>query len=471
MLNNTNFNMLLGKTTCSQAAITFFFVSSHPNCITPFFLTYSKLLMRIRIPYHILLPLCCLTVLTACKRDMFDADAYKQVVNESFPVADIDPQHTWELTKAYTVNVGIGGRDDVACVRILNGNPYEEAGVEIMAEEQLKTDGVVMALFQAPACQSMFWAALVTTGGQYIVKSFAAGQENVDFESYNRQENSGTLHKPDYQGFTYLFEDDYPKPGDWDFNDLVLRIRKLAPKQDNEIRLQVTLAAVGTLKKMAAAIRLLNYGFDEVESVSIEEGRTFDGEYEQARQFIETSDLLLRGRNGEAVINLFEDAHWVMYPRVKSPDEGSTTVRMYYNTSRQSDSSTRLQLAPKTLTYVVRMRDARRAKAATLNDLDVFAMEDFNSGKWELHTFANKADQVMCDLGDNATAKANNMVWALKIPSSTFRYPLEGHGLGFYKDGILTGAYQEYDHSYGQWVANRNMCLDWFLHPTTGLYY
>ena len=63
------------------------------------------------------------------------------------------------------------------------------------------------------------------------------------------------------------------------------------------------------------------------------------------------------------------------------------------------------------------------------------------------------------------------MTWALKIPNGSFRYPQEEINIGYYKDGILTGAYMDYGHSFGQWVANHNTSLDWFLYPSTGMVY
>jgi LruC domain-containing protein len=222
---------------------------------------------------------------------------------------------------------------------------------------------------------------------------------------------------------------------------------------------------------MAAAIRLIGYNYDDIESVTIEEGRTFDGSFDQRRVFIEDADLLLRGRNNEAVINLFEDAHYALSPRLNSQDRGGGTVRMFYNTSRNPDGTNSLQIAPKSLTYVIKFRNPRILQNFTLETLDPFAMEDFNSGKWEVHLGPYKEAQVMYDLGDNETASINRMVWALKIPSGDFKYPIEKQSLGLYKNGVLTGAYMMMDHSYGQWIADHTSSIDWFLYPTVGLVY
>ena len=49
---------------------------------------------------------------------------------------------------------------------------------------------------------------------------------------------------------------------------------------------------------------------------------------------------------------------------------------------------------------------------------------------------------------------------------TTFRWPLEGHLIGTYKEGILTGAYRQPGHAFGEWAANSQQANDWYLYPT-----
>ena len=417
--------------------------------------------------------LCGMLCLTSCSTNMFDPEVYEKVIVESFPIDNIDEHHTWNLTKSYktVVTPNPATSDGIKIVRILSGNPYKETNVEILAEDTVVKQGEpVMLFYHAPEYRTSFYANIVTAKGQDILKAFTSDESSIDF-AQGAEVGQGKINPMTYQTYTYLYEDDYPKPGDWDFNDLVLRIQKLPGLQKNSIRLRVTLAAVGTKKQMAAAIRLIGYNYDDIESVTIEEGRTFDGSFDQRRVFIEDADLLLRGRNNEAVINLFEDAHYALSPRLNSQDRGGGTVRMFYNTSRNPDGTNSLQIAPKSLTYVIKFRNPRILQNFTLETLDPFAMEDFNSGKWEVHLGPYKEAQVMYDLGDNETASINRMVWALKIPSGDFKYPIEKQSLGLYKNGVLTGAYMMMDHSYGQWIADHTSSIDWFLYPTVGLVY
>lgn len=409
---------------------------------------------------------------SACKHDMFDPDAYQEILTEASPFSDVDPRHTWNLTESHAtlVMANVADAMEVSLVRILSDNPFVADDAEILAEAACSKDQSTTLFYYAPACQQALYAALITVDGRWLLKKFDASQREVSFAA-DVLHPSGEA-KAVYQTYTYCYEDNYPEPGDNDFNDIVLRVQKLPAVGDNEIRLRVTLAAVGTLRPVAAAICLTGYDYDDVESVSTVEGRVFDPDYSLSRYFIETSDLLLRGINGQAVLNLFEDAHYVMYPTVNTSSDGSSgVVRRYYNTSQTVDGVTSKQSAPRSLTYVIKLRNPRLLQNFTLEDIDPFIMKDFNSGKWEIHTFAHKADQVLHDLGVNSTATSSIMVWALKIPYAAFRYPQEETSIGYFKDGILTGAYMTLDHSFGQWVTDRTSSLDWFHYPSVGMVY
>lgn len=434
--------------------------------------TYSvmKILRSVYLPLLLLWAV----LATSCKREMFDAEAYQNLLSEAAPIGNIDASHDWNLTKSFTVKITADTPLPVTVkkVCVMDSDPSQSTTTEILAEAAAEKDMQKSLFFYAPICQQTFYAAIVTSDDNYILKAFGADESEVSFATADSQPVQ-PQKAPKYQTYTYCFESEYPKPSDdWDFNDLVLRIEKLPAQNSNELRLQVSVAAVGCIVQMGAAVRLIGINYSDVESVSIEEGRTFDGTFDEQgikRVFIDNSSLLLSGRQGEAVLNLFEDAHWVMSPRVMVNGQG--VVRMLYNTKREVDGTTSQQIRPKTLTYVVKLRNAKLLENFTLENLDPFAIDDFNSGKWEVHDYAHKADGVLHDYGNNETAKSNNMVWALKIPSGSFRYPVELVNMGFFKDGILTGAYMQNGHSFGQWVENHNTNIDWFQYPSTGLVY
>ncbi len=396
---------------------------------------------------------------------MFDEGAYQNLLLETSPFNTIDPSHQWDLTKTYTVKVRTDFSEKISVrkVRILSGNPYEKANVEILAEGDMEQDTVAAFYFLAPALQEQFYAAVLDQRGKYHLKSFQAGDSLVSF-SEGVVVPTTRLYAPTFQTFTYCFEDEYPKPSDdWDFNDLVLRINRQLSTGGDELRLSVTLAAVGTTKQMAAAIRLIGYDYDDIEWVTTLNDKTFDGDFNEQRVLIEKPDLLLEGIHGEAVLNLFEDAHWSLVPRVLKDGQG--VARLYYNTVVPHDGLTSQRTVAKTVTYIVKFRHPKNLSQFTLNMLDPFVIEDFNSGKWEIHTAEHKTAQVLRDYGANETATSNHIVWALKIPSASFRYPQEKANIGYYREGKLGGSYPENGHSFGQWVSDQTQSQDWYNYP------
>ncbi len=403
----------------------------------------------------------------SCKKEMFDMDAYHKLIEESSPIGSIDPNHDWKLLKAYTVQLNVGADIDVSYVQVLSYLPGQKDSVIVLAETAAKAGEQKTLSFHAPLCLSEFQAAILKPDGTYLLKTFAAGETIVNLDT-NLVKPNFVYNKDSYQTYTYCFEDSYPRPSiDWDYNDLVLRVQKLRSANSDEVRLAITVAAVGGMQQLAAAICLKGFRYEDVVSVATEENRTFDNNYNLKRQFIEKVDLLQKSLNGDAVLNLFEDAHWVMSPRLR--EDGTGVIRMYYNTQRTVDGTTSAHLRAKTLTYVVKFKDPQKASELTLEKLDVFALAEFNSGRWEIHTFDYKPDGVFRDYGENETAKNNLVVWALKIPSGSFRWPQEGVCMGYFRDGILTGAYMQDNHSYGQWVSKCSTSTDWFYYPSTGL--
>jgi hypothetical protein len=87
----------------------------------------------------------------------------------------------------------------------------------------------------------------------------------------------------------------------------------------------------------------------------------------------------------------------------------------------------------------------------------------FNAGYWETHVYTHQQAQALYEYPDQNDV---HMLWALCVPSGNFRWPLEGNLIGNYKDNILTGTYREYNHSFGQWAAQKEQSRDWFYYPT-----
>ena len=101
---------------------------------------------------------------------------------------------------------------------------------------------------------------------------------------------------------------------------------------------------------------------------------------------------------------------------------------------------------------------------ASLDRLDPFMYYGYNGANFEIHLYQYRNNQT---LNAYPPSTIKTLPWALCIPSSTFRWPLEGVNMGFIMKGShLFGAYATYGHSFGEWAMDRNRALDWYEYPT-----
>jgi LruC domain-containing protein len=325
------------------------------------------------------------------------------------------------------------------------------------------------------------YAAIVDASDNLTVTSFPASQastETFDFTSAT----TGKAVTSALQTYTYLFEENYPEPGDYDYNDVVLRVSQQRTAV-NQITVTVTLSAVGAAKQIAGCIRLVGYSYDTVDSVYTTTGVTFnDGINDQTLYpfgdiFSDKTvahSLLMKGRNQEAVLNLFCDAHWAMAFNLDA-DYGLFTRKKYNVIDPNSDSyntdiyQTR---ATRTLSYVVTFKNddytISRLDNFTLNDIDPFIITYYNGGNWETHVEQFKSAKV---LANYSVASFKDLPWALMVPTGDFRYPLEGNEMGYRKrveSGAVAmiGAYTTTGHSFGEWAEDHTRFLDWYLYLT-----
>lgn len=400
----------------------------------------------------------------SCNTDMYDEDEYIKLIEREQTVDSVDVAHTWTLFTDHVVAIDatalhVGARQ----VQIWLGNAAAGEGTTLLAQADISDGEQRQVAFAAPSMETAFYAAIVGDDGCYTVAPFTADNLKADFSApLVRQATVGT-ELIGYQTCTCCFEDAFPAAGDYDYNDLVLRFSydRTAP---NQITLYVTLAAVGTDRQMAAAVRLVDYRYDDIQSVAIAEGRTFnDGYPDEWVYMIDSSDLLLQGKDNEAVLNLFEDAHWSIAGDQRN--NFGVLNRRYYNVSKTTSADYQL-VSPYTLSYVITFKDSKLPDAFTLNRIDPFAIVDYNSACYEVHAaYKYRATQVL--QFNTYSTKAHLLPWALMIPTSAFRYPLEGMRLGYFKDGALFGAYMTAGHAFGEWAANRAKALDWYNYPTS----
>ena len=408
------------------------------------------------------------SVVSSCVRDNFKYYGYEDQLEGYFPVDSIENGHTWMLTSECSSFVK-GSVPGAAKLYILSDNPFTTTGVEILAETTTESRVSKQMTYMVPTAQSKVFAAVLDEDGKYLrLVQASTNQETINLSG---TEPTGTLNTVTPQRVFYCFEADYPNPGDWDYNDVVMSITKEPTDNEEVVALKVRLDAVGYLKQIAAAVRLVGYDYDKVD-ITQDEASTFNREPDRQRLFIKQSDVKLKALNGDAVINLFDDAHLAMFHLAS---DGSV-YRRYFNTiENPSSSNNGATQSPITVTFYLNFHDAYLARSFTLAEVDPFILVQYGTAGenfWEVHTHPYKLTEILYNYYNGAAQSYNNgFSWALAIPYGKFRYPLEEQPIGMRKNSIISGAYQESGHSFGEWMLDHAKAQDWYEYPAEGAVY
>ena len=309
--------------------------------------------------------------------------------------------------------------------------------------------------------------------------------------------NTTTTTVPDIQtktsSFRVCFEDQFPSPGDYDFNDCVLTVTSTV--KGKNVTVKVSLDAVGATKQIAAAMRIKGLSPNAVVSAA----NTFTDHaatYESMRVitprkndkgatlfYVDPEGL---GKDAEGnqitdfVVSLFNDAHWAM-SRAERDGNDQYMHSYFYNTVDKSITNNQLaknDVSPveMTLTFTLDTED----NAQLFNDVskyDIFIVEKYNGREWEVHTYPYKFDQVIAqwaNYSDKLTPYINsstrNYPWAILVPGD-FLYPIEWQSISGSK--IQTSDTEEYGVEtaayplFKSWAVNPNntdrSVQEWYL--------
>lgn len=402
-----------------------------------------------------------MTILS-CEKEQFDKNAYNELVDYQFLIDNIDKEHDWCLTHSDTVTI-VNKAEDIYAVQVLTANPFLSDKAEIAAEGVCflneKKDGYETTLaYTLPAIQQQAYIAAKRQDGSYIgVAYFTVGADTVDLDIEVMQ-TAGNLKEPQPQTFTYLYEEGFPLPGDFDFNDLVLRISKSATDRSFQTDLKVTVDAVGASRSYAAAIHLADISYDDIDKVEILEGEAMDQGYPLRRMTIDSKETLLRGRKGEAVINLFESGHYVMNHQLN--DVGSIQT-LFYNTETTDRKDASATVPSVSRTYRISFKNRETTRSLSFDQIDPFIVQEYNGGLWEIHTYRYKFAETLKNIyGGKESFYDNHVSWSVVVPKADFRYPIEGVSLGTYnsKTGETFGPYT----SFADWMKDHTQNLDWY---------
>ena len=404
--------------------------------------------------------------LVSCNnKDVYSEERHKELIHYVSPVDSVDQQHMWMLSQTKSLRYQVPTGTDYRELCVFTSNPLTDSEAELMSRIYVSAGQAGSLLLDVPYVQSTLYVALVDARGQYAVTAVPASQSMVNFAEVTTGRVVSSL-KP--QTYTFLFEENFPEPGDYDYNDLVLRVSQ-ERTGEKQITVNVTISAVGAVRQLAGCIRLVGYPFEAIDSIRTTTGESFnDGVEPQILYFHKDTDFLIEGRNHEAVLNLFCDAHWAMAFN-PSADFG-LFQRKKYNTLTEITDNHQLR-APRTLHYVIYFKDGATLDNFTLNSLDPFIITDYNAGTWETHTEQFKTATVLYKY---PVANFKDLPWALMVPQGDFQYPLEGQEIGYRKrtgSGVVAmfGAYAFIGHAFGEWAENHNAYLDWYLYPDTKL--
>ena len=399
--------------------------------------------------------------------DLFDQQITQNISDSLTPVDSLDRYHNWLLTDSRSVTVVANANVNAQWLKILTADPRQDADAEV-ATQVMIADGETTSLsFCYPKILTTLYAALVDDQGLYTVATFTPNDRKVDFSDplYTKQMISYT---PLPQTFVYCYEEEMPDflKVDFDFNDVILNI-SYERTGEREVRFHVQLAAVGTDRQVGAAIRLKNFKYDEIESITTEGDASFNVNnkgQEVPKQILvvhKKKDPLLESLNDrEAVINLFCDAHWATGALQTGDENYGVLQRKLYNVKKGSGTDYQT-MVPREITYIVTFKDKSGLEYLDFDLIDPFIIKEYNGGIFEVHQYANRND---CVLNDYKIAEIVKLPWSLVIPYKKFRHPLEGENIGFKKKNVLScGAYGKRGHSFGEWSMNHELSQDWYL--------
>lgn len=402
----------------------------------------------------------------ACTTNYYDEEKYNEYIKYNSPVDSVDQYHQWRLTEERSYKITANVNQDVEKVMLLTANPLSSTKAEVMNESVIAKGESKWMTVSVPMIQSTLYAALVDKDGIYYVKSFPVTQTEIDFSGGINTGTPVATLKP--QTYTYLYEKDFPLVGDYDYNDLVFRIgvEHTTPKQ---VVVHVTLSAVGCDVQLAGYFRVMGCNFDDIDSVTTVNGKTFNDNLPAgSKNFVRSYDLLICSPKNQAVITVCADAHWAMDPYQSTMENtGAIALRKYYNTSLDASPEYESRNSV-SQSYIIYFKDSTIAENITLEEIDPFIVENYNGGLYEIHLDELKASQVLYNY--QVEFKIKDLPWALLVPSNDFKYPLEGVQIGFYKrtdTGVVfsDGAYKTTGHAFGAWVENHKAALDWYNYP------
>lgn len=414
-----------------------------------------------------------MVAVTSCKEaNLFDENDYNEFVTNAFPVQNIDPLHDWSTTYKYLFRVGIG-YEGAYTLKFYSDNP------KYLSSRLLNTcyvDGnqTYDIRVTAPSVVDKIYVSLVDDKGQRRIRevNVTTSLNDVVFSEATSAEDiisneSESMDVP--QTYIFCFEENFPQPGDYDFNDVVMGVT-LNKSMENGVRyltVGIEVRAVGSGSRLAAAMRLADVSAKDVVGTTYERAGakhyffTQYGDQDMLPKFGDSNEFLTMHNSTDLVIPVFNDAHYFISGGVTM---AALPERNFYNTVTDEEDLRGKAVTAKSQTFKFAVNDATLFNNFSVSDIDLFILEEYNAGVFEVHTIPYKTAEVIDEWAavnsDGSSPYGSNYPWALLIPGE-FKYPIEGLSIGKAKGNVIGGAYL----GFSSWAQNRNSNKNWYNKP------
>ena len=159
----------------------------------------------------------------ACNKNVYDEKIHEELIHYYSKVDSVDQQHMWQLSQDKTLRFQVPSGSSYKQLRVYTANPLTDSNAELMSQIYVSSGKSGSLTVNVPYQLSTIYAALVDASGLLYVSSLPTSSSplSIDFTDVTKGV-AITSHKP--QTYTYLFEENYPEAGDYDYNDIVLRV-------------------------------------------------------------------------------------------------------------------------------------------------------------------------------------------------------------------------------------------------------
>lgn len=292
------------------------------------------------------------------------------------------------------------------------------------------------------------------------------GESTVSIESTDCNEGGNSVSEPEtppsnpvfpiiWNGtdVTYMFEDNWPMLGDYDMNDVVFNMKPEytidAGNKVTQLKLDVTLRAVGGVKRLAVGMQIDGMARNVVSSVSRSSQAGRDNSVFNASNGLETGQDFV-------VIPIFDDVHKAL--GISAGTMVNTTVGGSIGT-----------VSPLVVTFTINFNNPVDIESVSIVKLNPFIVNGgYQNRRDEVHLPGfiptDKVDIRRFGAGDDDSnnkyyTSIGNMIWALAIPGTT-KYPKEYTSIRI--------AYPQIE----SWATTSGLSdKDWYMHPVQTFVY